>query len=182
MPTTDQHITQALENYELLSAFNYQFPMRKEWMITMQFYCLLHLTKACLRNVGVLETQIKDHRSIRLQFAQLEYQAYPFAIQTVKYDNRKKPLTYLTVYLELENLSKRARYLGLYGGYHPIQEVDWLDALDATDVLLAHFLQNHPQISQAPFQALTTLPTITFQVNTPIRLTAFISRSGLIKM
>jgi hypothetical protein len=175
VPTPTEHIDKALSNYDLLSHLSTNRPHQQDWMITIQFYCILHLTKAYLRHNQVPESGITTHKDIG-KVIKDRIKANDLFLNARVAPNRN----FRTVYEELQELSNRARYLegkGKQKGFHPIDDKAWEEAIRATDTLLAHFLTNHPKTAQHPLNRLNGLWPITF-TNIP-QATPWTSQSGL---
>jgi hypothetical protein len=161
----------------LLAHLSIHRPQQWDWMITIQFYMVLHLTKAYLRYENVNESLITTHKDIATIIKHRIKLHDPFLNAIIALNPN---MSFRMAYDSLQDLSNRARYLEGKNktlGYNPIDAKSAYLALVRTDALLAHFLHLHN--TQAPFHALTHLPTITFQVHTP---NAFLSRSGLFKI
>jgi hypothetical protein len=174
MPSDQQHISQAVRNYTVLEHLSRTLPDEQAWMITIQYYFILHLTKAHLRRAGIPEADLGTHTKTRDQIRLRQNRTDPFLNSTFGKDSS----LFLTYYTKLENLSQRARYLGIYGSYHPIDEQAWFDAIVVTDELLNYFLQNHWFIGSELRNS--RLSPITFSVNMVNTTTAWQPLSGLL--
>jgi hypothetical protein len=170
MPNIQQHIDRAIANYHYLVHLPHTHMVEWDWSIVVQFYCMLHLTKAHLLSEGVRPDQIDSHKKIR---AVLYTRAVTdkFFNNPIAADSNNQPVSCQVIYANLQSYSERARYLTTWTNhkegkaYKPPLLVngisEWMEAVAGTALMLEHFLNNHPQIAHRPFNLLSQLPPIT---------------------
>ena len=151
--TTEQYIQQALDNWQFLLFLAEHRPNQYDWMITVQYYFILHLLKAHLMSNNIVAGY---HSDIKREIDSQKI-TDSFLLRVISTSN-----PFHTHYNTLEDFSRRARYLGIDGYYEPVNDKALIDAVIEVDILLEHFLKSHPQISQPPFDALGQLADIKF--------------------
>lgn len=158
IPTdANQYITQAVSNWNFLSYLATNRSNQYDWMITIQYYFILHLLKAHLIDQGIIAGL---HSDVKREIGHPA--GKPTKMISDKFlTDEISPGNPLWVHYEvLEEYSRRARYLGIKGYHHPIDVNTLSDAGQETDRILHYFLQSHPKIAQAPFNALRSLQPI----------------------
>lgn len=129
MPSFVNHIDKSIHNFEFLEQVNSNIPKSIDWQVTVCYYTSLHLINAHLAEFGV---QYRTHKDVQRSLDPTN----PTSI--VKIDEEP----YLK-YLELEMLSRRARYM-THGGNPSIRPAIVTDkhlakCIRALDLIIVYF-------------------------------------------
>lgn len=129
MPSFVNHVDKSIHNFEFLEQINSNIPNSIDWQVTVCYYTGLHLINAHLAEFGV---QYRTHRNVQGILDPTNQTSI------VKIDE----LPYLK-YLELEMLSRRARYMTHAGNPSPrpaiITDKHLAKSIRALDTIIVYF-------------------------------------------
>lgn len=129
MPSFINHIDKSIHNFEFLEQINSNITNSIDWQVTVCYYTALHLINAHLAEFGI---QYRTHKEVQ----SILDPTNPTSIVKIEEEPYLK-------YLELEMLSRRARYMTHGGNPSPkpaiITEKHLSKCIRALDTIIIYF-------------------------------------------
>lgn len=98
MANFEQHIEQAKHNLNVLTHLNTTLPTALDWQVTSAYYVAVHLANAVISKFGL---HYRSHEKVKHAISPYNQTALPGRFNCDAY----------VAYIQLENLSRRSRYL-----------------------------------------------------------------------